>query len=92
MTIRTLSGTSTCINSTFTIHINKHKIYNNSTHAPPIRHLYSWGLEWYPLPGKATPQVEGADKISAYHARFSPSSASGEFVRDLSQLHHTRCK
>jgi len=26
-----------------------------SAHA--VRHLYSWGLEWYPLPTSATPQV-----------------------------------
>jgi hypothetical protein len=58
-----------------------------SAHA--VRHLYSWGLEWYPLPSAATPQVEGADKVQAYHARHAVVPDLGVQVRELSQLHHT---
>ena len=54
-----------------------------------VRHLYSWGLEWSPLPSAATPQVEGADKVQAYHARHVPAADGGARVTDMSQLHHT---
>jgi hypothetical protein len=57
--------------------------------AHAVRHLYSWGLEWFPLPSSPTPQVEGADKLQAYHRRRDAASAEGVAVEELSQLHHT---
>ena len=62
--------------------------------AHAVRHLYSWGLEWYPLPSAATPQVEGVDKVKAYRAHAAAvghgveQGVAGEHVHDLSNLHH----
>ena len=56
-----------------------------------VRRITSWGLLWTPLPDSETPQVEGRDKLEAYHrSRHEADSVQrGTPVRNMGELHYS---